>query len=141
MAEQQNENALSVRLHSYWRSSCSWRVRIVLNLKNIDYEYVKTDIFVKNMQLSEEYAKMNSSKEVPTLEIDGHVLCQSLPIMEYLDETRPDVPLFPTTAIGKARVRRISEIINSGTQPIQNLVSSYRSLSCLHCIPSEFCGM
>ena len=78
-------------LHGYWRSTCSWRVRIVLNLKSIEYEYKPVHL-VKDggEQFKEEYKKLNPASQVPAMEIDGHVLTESLPISEYLEERFPD---------------------------------------------------
>ena len=64
-------------LYSYWRSSCSWRVRIALELKNVEYDYVPVHL-VKNEQMGKDYVKLNPSEEVPTLCIDGNVLNQSV---------------------------------------------------------------
>ncbi|XP_065833531.1 maleylacetoacetate isomerase-like [Oscarella lobularis] len=115
-------------LYSYFRSSCSWRVRIALNLKEIDYEYRPIHL-LKNggEQHSDEYMALNPSRTVPLLRIDDHNLAQSLAIIEYLDETRPNPALLPRdNAYNRAVVRRISDMIASDIQPIQNLrVLSY----------------
>ena len=110
-----------VILYSYWRSSCSWRVRIALALKNVDYAYVPIHL-VKNEQMSDSYTSLNSSEEVPTLKIDGLVLNQSLSIIEYLDETRSGgVTLLPKDPATRAKVRQISDMVAQAIQPIQNL--------------------
>ncbi|CAI2380789.1 unnamed protein product [Moneuplotes crassus] len=112
-----------VELFSYWRSSCSYRVRIALNLKGIKYEYKAVNL-VKDggEQKSEDYLKKNPQGFVPALAIDGHTLCESLPICEYLDENHTgDRNLYPTDPFLKYKCRQICEIINSGTQPLQNL--------------------
>ncbi|XP_032237128.1 maleylacetoacetate isomerase isoform X2 [Nematostella vectensis] len=110
-------------LYSYFRSSCSWRVRTALALKGIEYEYHPIHLLKDGgEQHSDDYKKMNPIGEVPTLIIDGHTLTQSIGIMEYLDETRPDPPLLPRGDPHKrALVRQISMTIASGIQPIQNL--------------------
>ncbi|KAA0185712.1 Maleylacetoacetate isomerase MaiA [Fasciolopsis buskii] len=74
------------------------------------------------MQFTDEYRKVNPKCELPALLIDGVVLTQSLPIIEYLEETRGSrgVPLLPKDPVKRAHVRRLSEIINSGIQPMQN---------------------
>lgn len=77
----------TIALYSYWRSSSSWRVRLVLAVKGISYEYRAVNL-LNDAQAKDEYAQLNPMKEVPTLEIDGHVLCQSVAILEYLEETR-----------------------------------------------------
>ncbi|XP_059139497.1 maleylacetoacetate isomerase-like [Physella acuta] len=111
-----------VVLYSYFRSSASWRVRIALALKEIKYEY-KAVHLVKDggQQYKEEYKKLNPMEQVPTLVIDGHTLSQSLPIIEYLNERTPDPPLLPKDLYGRAKVRALSELVNSGIQPLQNL--------------------
>eukprot|EP00002_Diphylleia_rotans_P019907 TRINITY_DN3849_c0_g2_i1.p1 TRINITY_DN3849_c0_g2~~TRINITY_DN3849_c0_g2_i1.p1 ORF type:complete len:213 (-),score=55.47 TRINITY_DN3849_c0_g2_i1:136-774(-) len=107
-------------LWSYFRSSCSWRIRIALNWKGIEYEYSAVNL-LQGSQLQDEYAHLNPSKVVPTLAIDGHTLRQSIAILEYLEETRPTPALLPKDAALRARVRQIVNIIASDTQPVQNL--------------------
>ena len=110
-------------LYSYWRSSCSWRVRIALNLKGIKYEYKAVNL-VKDggEQRKDDYKKLNPQGYVPALIIDGHTLAESLPIIEYLEENHAgDRSLFPKDSYLKFKARQICEVINSGTQPIQNL--------------------
>ncbi|XP_071079343.1 maleylacetoacetate isomerase-like [Haliotis cracherodii] len=109
-------------LYTYWRSTCSWRVRIALALKGIDFE---TNIvhLVKDggQQHTEAYKKMNPMEQLPSLVIDGQTLSQSLPIIEYLDETRPGVKLLPEDPILRQKARALAEIVNCGIQPLQNL--------------------
>ncbi|CAF1056302.1 unnamed protein product [Adineta ricciae] len=108
-------------LHSYYRSSCSYRVRIALNLKNIDYATHAVNL-IKSEQLNDEYKKLNPKGEVPVLFIDGKALAQSLPIIEYIEETRQFKPrLLPEDPFKRYQARMISEIIASGIQPLQNL--------------------
>nr|AYN44492.1 glutathione S-transferase Z4 [Brachionus calyciflorus] len=109
-------------LYNYFRSSSSWRVRIALELKKIEYEYKPINLIKEGgEQFTEEYTKINPKQEVPALKIDGQLLVQSLPIIEYLDETRPDgVQLIPKDPIKRVKARIIAEIINSGIQPYQN---------------------
>ncbi|CAH2328476.1 maleylacetoacetate isomerase isoform X1 [Pelobates cultripes] len=109
-------------LFSYFRSSCSWRVRIALALKDIEYDLHPVSL-IKNggEQYSEEYKKVNPMQQVPALRIDGFTLNQSLAIIEYLDETRPNPPLFPKDPKRRAQVRMISDHITAGIQPLQNL--------------------
>lgn len=106
-------------LHGYWRSSCSYRVRIVLNLKGLTYETHPVHL-VRNEHLSAPYATLNPLKSVPTLEIDGISLSQSPAIIEYLEETRPTPPLLPSEAAARARVRAICAAI-CDIQPVGNL--------------------
>jgi maleylacetoacetate isomerase len=91
-------------------------------LKKIPYEYRSTNIRAGE-QLQEEYFKLNPSRKVPALFIDGHSLFQSRAILEYLDETRPDPPLLPRDphqAYERAHIRAICDMITSDIQPLQN---------------------
>nr|WCC58249.1 glutathione S-transferase [Pharsalia antennata] len=109
-------------LYSYWRSSCSWRVRIAMNLKGITYDIVPISILnTAREQHSHEYRKINPMEQVPTLSIDGKILTESLSIMEYLEETHPQIALLPSDFGARAKVREICEIIACGIQPLQNL--------------------
>ena len=112
-------------LHNYWRSSASHRVRIGLNIKQLAFDYVIVNI-LKRDQFTEAYAAKNAMHQVPMLEViedDGsvHALTQSLPILEFLDERFPAIPLMPKDPYLRARTRVLAEIINSGVQPLQNL--------------------
>lgn len=107
-------------LYNYWRSSASWRVRIVLNLKGIAYRYEAVDL-LGGKQAQQEYMDKNPMRQVPTLQIDGRNLTQSLAIIRYLELTRPEVPLVPEDPYLAAKMWEICEIINSGVQPLQNL--------------------
>ena len=113
-------------LHNYWRSSASYRVRIALGLKQLDWDYVVVNIVAGDEQKSAEYRAKNPMAQVPTLEIvedDGtaRLLTQSLPIIEYLDERWPEPPLLPREPYQRARARSLAELVNSGIQPLQNL--------------------
>ncbi|EPY81325.1 maleylacetoacetate isomerase [Camelus ferus] len=109
-------------LYSYFRSSCSWRVRIALALKSIDYEMVTVNLIKDGgQQFSEEFQALNPMKQVPALKIDGITIGQSLAIIEYLEETRPTPRLLPQDPKKRAHVRMISDLIASGIQPLQNL--------------------
>uniref|UniRef100_A0A8C3YU42 Maleylacetoacetate isomerase n=1 Tax=Catagonus wagneri TaxID=51154 RepID=A0A8C3YU42_9CETA len=109
-------------LYSYFRSSCSWRVRIALALKNIDYEMITINLIKDGgQQFSKEFQALNPMKQVPALKIDGITISQSLAIIEYLEETRPTPRLLPQDPKKRAHVRMISDLIASGIQPLQNL--------------------
>nr|AVT42204.1 glutathione S-transferase z1 [Lissorhoptrus oryzophilus] len=109
-------------LYSYWRSSCSWRVRIALNLKEIAYD-IKPVSLIKagGEQHSNEFREVNPMEQVPALHIDGVNLVESLSILQYLEETRPHRPLLPSDFVKRAKVREICEVVASGIQPLQNL--------------------
>lgn len=113
-----------IKLHNYWRSSASHRVRIALGLKGLAFEYVAVNI-VKDEQHAEGYTKHNAMAQVPTLEIvdEGNdvILTQSLPIIEYLEDVYPDPPILPNEPTLRAKCRALAEIVNSGIQPLQNL--------------------
>ncbi|XP_069807065.1 maleylacetoacetate isomerase isoform X2 [Dendropsophus ebraccatus] len=109
-------------LFSYFRSSCSWRVRIALTLKGIEYEQRPVNLIqAGGQQLTDEYRRVNPMQQVPALRIDGVTLSQSLAIIEYLEETRPQPPLLPRDPIKRGQCRMISDLIASGIQPLQNL--------------------
>ncbi|KAK4009914.1 probable maleylacetoacetate isomerase 2 [Daphnia magna] len=112
----------TVVLYSYFRSSCSWRVRIALELKEIDYEY-KAVHLVKGggQQNADDYKVLNPMAQVPSLTIGEKVFTQSIAIMEYLEESYPSKPLLPQDTFQRFKVREICEIIGSGIQPLQNL--------------------
>lgn len=111
-----------MKLYGYWRSSCTWRVRIVLGLKGLDYEYVP--VHLGGEQHGAEHRERNPMQQVPVLEIgDGGsklVLGQSMAIVEYLEERYPEPSIFPATRVGRARARQIAETVNAGIQPLQN---------------------
>ena len=109
-------------LYGYWRSSSSYRVRIALNLKGIDYEQAPVHL-VRNggEQNHPAYREINPLGLVPALVHDGQVVVQSLAICEYLEETFPRPPLLPPDKRGRARVRSIAQSIASEIQPMNNL--------------------
>lgn len=111
---------LPIRLHGYFRSSASWRVRIALHLKGVAYEPVAHNLR-DGEQLRPDYLQLNPQGLVPALEIDGLVLTQAMAICEYLDETRPEPPLLPRDPAGRARVRALAMAIVCDTHPAQNL--------------------
>lgn len=113
---------MSIKLYSYYRSSCAYRVRIALNLKGIAYETIPVHL-VKNggEQHKPEYAKLNPQELVPTM-VDGDtILTQSLAIMEYLEEKHPTPALLPAGAEARAYVRQISLINATDIHPVNNL--------------------
>ncbi len=122
---------MKIVLHSYWRSSASYRVRIGLGLKQLPYEYVAVNI-LQGAQFADAYRATNPMAQVPTLEItedDGAriALTQSLPILEYLEERWPEPPILPRDLFLRAKARSLAEIVNAGIQPMHNLMTLRRS--------------
>ncbi|XP_068607669.1 maleylacetoacetate isomerase isoform X3 [Brachionichthys hirsutus] len=104
-------------LHGYFRSSCSWRVRIAFALKGIEYDQVPVNLIKDGGQ--QQFKTLNPMQQVPAVEIDGMILSQSLAVIQYIDETRPGHPLLPADLKKRAQVRMISDLIASGIQPLQ----------------------
>jgi maleylacetoacetate isomerase/maleylpyruvate isomerase len=109
-----------MELFSYFRSSASYRVRIALALKGLDYAYLPVHL-AKSEQLGESYAQVSASRLVPLLRDGEHSLTQSLAILEYLDETHPQPPLLPATPAERARVRALALDIACEIHPLNNL--------------------
>ena len=109
-----------MRLYSFFRSSAAFRVRIALNLKQVAYETVAIHLR-RNDQSKPDYRTVNPQGLVPVLEDGGHRLIQSLAIIEYLDETRPEPPLLPKDPAERVRVRALAEIVACDIHPINNL--------------------
>lgn len=108
-------------LYSFWRSSASYRVRIALAFKGIDYEYRAIHLR-KAEQGAAIYISEHPQGLVPALHwTDGTVLTQSLAIVEFLDEKVPGNPLMPPTPEGRARVRSIAQLVACDVHPINNL--------------------
>ncbi|WP_265502558.1 maleylacetoacetate isomerase [Paracoccus beibuensis] len=111
---------MTVVLHDYWRSSASYRVRIALNLKGIQFERRPVDL-VEGKQRDPAHLRLNPQGLVPALEIDGLVLTQSLAIIEYLDETRPGPRLLPADPAARTQARALSLAIACEIHPLSNL--------------------
>lgn len=103
-----------------WQSSAAWRVRIALALKGIECDVRMLEIVGKPHRTAE-FMTINPQGTVPVLKIDGHVIPQSLTIIEYLDETRPTPRLLPQDPAARARVRLLSQIISIETHAVTNL--------------------
>ena len=109
-----------MKLYGYFRSSAAFRVRIALNLKGLDYEGAFIHLR-RGDQRGPEFRAVNPQGLVPALEIEGERLIQSLPIIEYLDETHPEPPLLPREAAARARVRALAAIVACDIHPLNNL--------------------
>jgi maleylacetoacetate isomerase len=109
-----------LRLHSYWRSSASYRVRIALGLKGLTFEHFTVNL-LKNEQGQPEFTTLNPEGLVPLLEHDGLRLAQSTAIIEYLEEAFPSPALLPADLQARARVRAICQMIACDIHPLNNL--------------------
>ena len=114
-----------MNLHTYWRSTSSYRVRIALALKGIEARHVFVHL-VRNggEQNAEAYRSINPQGRVPALELDdGAVLVQSPAIIEYLEEIRPSPPLLPLDPVARAKVRSVAAIIGCDIHPLHNVAT------------------
>lgn len=113
-----------MRLYGYWRSSSTWRVRIGLELKGVDYDVAPVNLLHSEHQ-SEAHRARNPMAQVPALEVEHNgqrfMLHQSLPILEFVDETCEGPRLLPSDVVERQQARSLAEIVNSGVQPLQNL--------------------
>jgi len=109
-----------MKLYGYFRSSAAFRLRIALNLKKLDYDNAFIHLR-RGDQGQPEFLGVNPQGLVPALEVDGQLLIQSLPIIEYLDETYPEPPLLPRDAAGRARVRALAALVACDIHPLNNL--------------------
>jgi maleylpyruvate isomerase len=111
----------TMKLHGYFRSSASYRVRIALNLKGLSAEQLSYHLR-KGEQRAPDYLAINPQGLVPTLQGDGGaILTQSLAIIEWLDETHPAPPLLPKEPLRRAQVRAFAQALACDTHPVQNL--------------------
>lgn len=106
-------------LYGYWRSSATYRTRIALNLKGVRYETVGVHL-LKNEQTSAEHLARHPSGRVPILEIDGIRIGQSMAMITYLDETRPEPRLLPADHAVRARVRDLVDQVVADIHPLNN---------------------
>jgi maleylacetoacetate isomerase len=111
---------MALTLHSMWRATAPYRVRIGLNLKGLSYDYVAHDL-VGGEARRAPYVDLNRQGLVPALETDDGVLTQSLAILEWLEETHPRPPLLPASPRERATVRAMAEIIACDIHPLNNL--------------------
>lgn len=124
------ENMPDYTLYAYYRSSCSARLRIILDLKNIAYEHVPVNL-LNDEHLSDEHRALNPSASVPLLvsrtasasDDAGFKIGQSMAALEYLEEVHPEVPSLPPASDPRARalVRVLCEIVAADIQPVTNL--------------------
>lgn len=115
-----------MKLYSYPVSSSAWRVRLALELKGIEYEIETVNLLESAEERGPKgFSEKSPLQQVPTLEIPKaggvDVLTQSMAIIEYLEETHPEPPLLPREPLARAFARECAELVNSGTQPLQNI--------------------
>lgn len=115
-----------MKLHTYWRSSSAYRVRIALSFKGLAYESVFVHLLREGgEQHRASFLAKNPLGQIPVLELtEGDteaVLTQSVAIIEYLEERFPEPPLLPKDLLARARARELAQLIQSGIQPFQNL--------------------
>jgi maleylacetoacetate isomerase len=111
---------MTIRLHDYWRSSASYRVRIALAMKGVAYERHEVNL-LKHEQSAPANIAVNPQGIVPSLEIDGHVIGQSLAIIDYLDSRFPDPRLLPADPLARAATLQRALVIAADIHPIDNL--------------------
>jgi maleylpyruvate isomerase len=108
-----------LHLHNFFRSGTSHRLRIALNLKGLDYEYIAVHLG-KEAHLSAAYKALNPQGLVPTLVDGDHVLTQTPAIIEWLEERHPTPPLLPSSPEDRARVRALAALVGCDIHPINN---------------------
>lgn len=112
---------MTIKLHNFFRSSTSTRLRAALNIKGVDVDYLAYALR-KGETRTPEYLALNPAGLVPSLELeDGNVLVQSLAIIEWLDEIYPTPALLPADPLGRARVRALAYMIACEVHPLNNL--------------------
>jgi len=116
---------MTLKLHNFFRSSTSTRLRAALNLKGLEYEYVAY-VLRDGETKTPGYLAKNSQGLVPTLELDGTSLTQSLAIIEWLEEAHPEPALLPADPLGRARVRALAYMIACEIHPLNNLRVLFR---------------
>ena len=109
-----------MKLHTYFRSSAAFRVRIALNLKGIAYEPTFVHL-ARGEHRAPAYVSVNPQALLPTLEDGGRLLTQSLAILEYLEETHPSPALLPKDPFERARVRSLAMLVACEIHPVNNL--------------------
>jgi maleylacetoacetate isomerase/maleylpyruvate isomerase len=111
---------MPLTLHSAWRASAPYRVRIGLAVKGVAYEYAALDLLAGD-QRGAAYRSLNPQGLAPALDLgDGQILTQSLAILEWLDETRPTPPILPRSALDRATVRTMANIVACDIHPLNN---------------------
>lgn len=108
-----------MKLYNYFRSSAAYRVRIALAMKNLSFDHIGVHL-MKGEQYSAAFGAINPQQLVPVLDDEGTLLYQSLAIIEYLEETHPEPPLLPRTAVARNRVRSLALLTACEIHPLNN---------------------
>jgi maleylpyruvate isomerase len=108
---------MTIKMYGFWRSIASFRVRVALRLKGFEFEEIPVDI-LSGMQFEPAYDAVNAAHSLPTLLHDGQTLFQSLPIIEYLDQIRPEPALLPPDAAGRAYARALAMVTVADGHPL-----------------------
>jgi len=109
-----------VKLYGYFRSSASYRVRIALNMKGLEYAQESIHL-ARGRQYDADFSSISPQNLVPVLEHEGRLLTQSLAIIQWLDELYPEPPLFPADPYERHRVRSLALLIASEIHPLNNV--------------------
>jgi maleylacetoacetate isomerase len=110
---------MAYTLYSAWRATAPYRLRIGLKLKGVDYDYVPIDL-IAGQQREPAYRAVNPQGLTPALDIGGQVLTQSLAILEWLDETRPEPAILPKDPLDRAAVRAMALVVACDIHPLNN---------------------
>ncbi len=110
---------MSLTLFSFWRSSAAYRARIALALKGLDYEIAPTDLGSPDYREGP-YKDVNPQRKVPTLKHGDFILPQTLAIVEYLEEIKPEPSLLPSDPKDRAVARAMAEMIACDIHPLNN---------------------
>ncbi len=111
---------MKLELYSYWRSSSSWRVRIALALKGLDYTYHAVPL-LEAAHLTDAHLNRNPMGQIPVLTVDGTPVSQSMAILDLLEHLAPTPSLLPDAPLKRAQAIALAETVNAGIQPAQNL--------------------
>jgi maleylpyruvate isomerase len=131
-----------MKLYNYFRSGTSHRLRIALNLKGLDYEYVVVNL-LKDEHSQDSFKRINPQGFVPALDVAGAILTQSPAIIEWLEETYPEPPLLPKSHLERQHVRAIAAIVGSDIHPLNNrriLQNLRKGFGATEVAINEWCG-
>jgi maleylacetoacetate isomerase len=108
---------MDIKIYGFWRSIASFRVRVALKLKGLTFEEIPIDILTGE-QFAPDYEAVNAERVVPTLVIDGHTVFQSLAIIEYLEDIKPEPRLMPSDPNERAYARSLALTTIADAHPL-----------------------